>query len=476
MYVSLAISYLLIGSCGPLYRRWFMGESKKGIYITLALFLVLGVLGFGTAAFKPPVSDEAALLGYVILGFVTAIMIYPWLTSPLDSANGLSVFKNMAFNMGLGSVIALAIALLPRPFRYVALALLPAISTLLYLVHQRKEEKYGRKYDPWTEEITGSQELKISDMVGPCMFFFLYSIVFGFSQGSFSQEASGETYWILAGTWPILGATLSAVVLMLLPKKYLERYGLMTIQQASVIIMSIGVFVTMFFSLNTIDMLPEQAWIGENGARALTFAGFNVFEFGFMVFAFAWATKFGSNLIPFIGMNRGMLYGGMALGLLAGVALKHFIGAGVALYLISSAIIVLALMIYLMPFVTDIVPYDMWPNDSVGELDGSSIEPEYPVVDVTEEQPEEDEEPVDYWQLAVDELALKHSLSKREREVFTYLARGRNAAFIQQELYISIHTVKTHIANIYRKLEVHSIQEVLDIVEDAIQKSMNGSK
>ena len=47
------------------------------------------------------------------------------------------------------------------------------------------------------------------------------------------------------------------------------------------------------------------------------------------------------------------------------------------------------------------------------------------------------------------------------------MAKGRNAEYIQNALFISNHTAKTHIANIYRKLDVHSAQELLDLVEDA---------
>ncbi len=45
------------------------------------------------------------------------------------------------------------------------------------------------------------------------------------------------------------------------------------------------------------------------------------------------------------------------------------------------------------------------------------------------------------------------------------VAKGRNADYIQQSLTISTHTAKTHIANIYHKLDVHSMQELLDLVE-----------
>jgi RNA polymerase sigma factor (sigma-70 family) len=46
-------------------------------------------------------------------------------------------------------------------------------------------------------------------------------------------------------------------------------------------------------------------------------------------------------------------------------------------------------------------------------------------------------------------------LSPREREVLALLGRGWSNAQIGRELYISLHTVRTHIQNILQKLEMH---------------------
>jgi DNA-binding CsgD family transcriptional regulator len=62
-------------------------------------------------------------------------------------------------------------------------------------------------------------------------------------------------------------------------------------------------------------------------------------------------------------------------------------------------------------------------------------------------------------------LANDHALSPRETEIMMLLARGRNAERISDILGISSHTAKTHICSIYRKLDVHSPQELLDMVE-----------
>lgn len=47
-------------------------------------------------------------------------------------------------------------------------------------------------------------------------------------------------------------------------------------------------------------------------------------------------------------------------------------------------------------------------------------------------------------------------LTPREREVLRLLARGLDNRQIAAALYLSAHTVRTHVGNILRKLEVHS--------------------
>lgn len=65
-----------------------------------------------------------------------------------------------------------------------------------------------------------------------------------------------------------------------------------------------------------------------------------------------------------------------------------------------------------------------------------------------------------------EEIADCYMLSCRETEVMFLLAKGHNAAFIQDKLCISKSTAKTHINHIYRKLDIHTQQELLNMVED----------
>ena len=66
---------------------------------------------------------------------------------------------------------------------------------------------------------------------------------------------------------------------------------------------------------------------------------------------------------------------------------------------------------------------------------------------------------------ACDALAAECGLTEREREVFGMLARGHNGYHIRDALTLSYNTVKTHVKRIYRKLDVHSQQELIDLVD-----------
>ena len=62
-------------------------------------------------------------------------------------------------------------------------------------------------------------------------------------------------------------------------------------------------------------------------------------------------------------------------------------------------------------------------------------------------------------------IADEHGLTKRELEIFTYLAQGRSRPYIQKALHLAEGTIRTHSARIHEKLNVHSKQEMLDLVE-----------
>lgn len=61
-------------------------------------------------------------------------------------------------------------------------------------------------------------------------------------------------------------------------------------------------------------------------------------------------------------------------------------------------------------------------------------------------------------------LAEACGLAKREEEVMVFFSRGNSKSKIADMLFVSEGTVKTHIKSMYRKLEVHSRQELIDLI------------
>jgi len=63
-------------------------------------------------------------------------------------------------------------------------------------------------------------------------------------------------------------------------------------------------------------------------------------------------------------------------------------------------------------------------------------------------------------------VAKTYHLTQREKEILSSLSRGNSFKLIAVELAISIDTVRTHIKNIYEKLQVHTQTE-------AVSKAVN---
>lgn len=57
-------------------------------------------------------------------------------------------------------------------------------------------------------------------------------------------------------------------------------------------------------------------------------------------------------------------------------------------------------------------------------------------------------------------------LTRRETEVLEHIATGKSRRRIAEELFVDLETVKSHIKNIYAKLDVHSKEEAIKVGRD----------
>lgn len=71
---------------------------------------------------------------------------------------------------------------------------------------------------------------------------------------------------------------------------------------------------------------------------------------------------------------------------------------------------------------------------------------------------------VDPWHEKVMVMAKGNGLTPRQTEIFDALSRGRNAKYIMQRLYLSEGTVKKQVFQIYKRLGVHTQQDLITLV------------
>lgn len=67
-------------------------------------------------------------------------------------------------------------------------------------------------------------------------------------------------------------------------------------------------------------------------------------------------------------------------------------------------------------------------------------------------------------------FAEDYTLSPREGEIFALLLQGQKYAEIEQTCALSSGTVKTHVANLYKRLDVHSRKEMVECYNEYAQK------
>ena len=69
---------------------------------------------------------------------------------------------------------------------------------------------------------------------------------------------------------------------------------------------------------------------------------------------------------------------------------------------------------------------------------------------------------------SLDAFVQKYDISRRERDVLELWLAGRGLKFIENALFISESTVKSHLRSIYRKCDTHSRDEIISLYEKTL--------
>ena len=465
LYIALALTFYVIWAFG----KWRMRTGKTERTFS-APTLVIGVIAclLSLAYVSAPYFNILLPLRLVLIagiGITQAYCMVLWVRCLMNKGQG-HVLPSFGIYMIVGGALALLICFFQWPVQGIVTAALPLAASILltYERNQDRDELSGD--DAASEEEDGTADDgrdKISSRNRRTILFAgLFALTFGLLQGSFI--AVHIPILIVNDAIVLIGIIIAGILIHIIPKNLGVTLCVDMMHRFSLILFVVGSIVITWYTLGSVPLLFSQIAL---------LAGFNLFDFG--VFAYGieghWQKSQATNgadfarPIVYLGMTSGLLLGRFIVGAMPGPASPTAL-------LIICGVAVIAMV------VTTLLPLYRLEGDKKAADDGEGASvasgEKQPAMVVSlssfptetfDASPKAEKRLESPWRNACRAIAKWYQLSPRETEIFMLVAKGRNADYIQQELTISTHTAKTHIANIYHKLDVHSMQEVLDLVE-----------
>lgn len=362
-----------------------------------------------------------SVVGITLGGACIAVLKIAWgeMFSRIGLQSGLA---SMGYALVLSVAIFLVTYQLPAAFSWLLLIISSAICPLL-LARGRyfAMEASNNIMDRQTQPI----EWQWTFLVLPVLVASTCGLSFGMTVNEAILENVGLNSIAISSA---VGQGLVGVILLLISKFLSPRLGAVQIYAGALIFVIIG------YLMLALDM--PFLWMS-NGFASM---GYHAFYFFMIVYWGDLARKTGRSVVAIYATSY------------LAFQFAHLIGYSIDFFVVqrfeSEAIVMLTMSIVLAFFVAALFlyggynsPVRLWLlNDGVRETPNEVSE-------------------------ACTAIASRSGLSPREHEILMLLARGRNADYIARILCIAPSTVKTHIKSIYRKLDIHSQQNLMDIIE-----------
>lgn len=471
LYVTLALSFGALVGVGRLFLK--RNRTMPSPYL-LVFAGVLATLATLLSALALDVDGSLKLVAVVLLGLSEAFLMLLWLHYYAVAAAG-RLFRSFSVDMIFGGVVGFLTCSLQHPLGLIVAVCLPLVATVSLIMNWREVEPVVEVdrcvllSPPRKSILRHSLKTLLPTMV--------YAFVFGLIQGAFLVS---DIALLMAGNPIVLvGVVIAGVIIFFIHEQPGTNADIDVMHRCSLLFFVLGMVGLSLMGGGDIILIVSEIAI---------LAGFNLFDFGGLILDVGLARRFKSDSLKLVDGGRVLTYASLALGLAAGDRLMVLFGGGqneFLLPIICGIAITLLTATVLTPFraqepferqiarerdeersnagTLDTEPPVCKGLDRVHDpaADDGSVRLK-PTSDHVEESKKEDTP----WRRTCRTIAELYRLSPRETEIFFLIAKGRNAEFVQKKLVISTHTAKTHIANIYHKLGVHSSQEMLSLVED----------
>ncbi|MDR2492819.1 MAG: LuxR C-terminal-related transcriptional regulator [Coriobacteriales bacterium] len=462
LYSSIAGAFVVFMLLGKRLRGLLQRKTPYALFVLMGLLAAAATLLAVLSATR--LTEGLVMLRVPItafLGLSEALLMYLWLHF-YTRVRMERFHHKLAVDMIAGALMGFLVCNMLPPLSYTLVVLMPCAATLSLVMN-------------WGLLAQGRKAVEVSDLNPPrkvskrhvlkiILPSIVFAFVFGLLQGDFF--AADQPLLMVGNPLSQLGIVLAGLCVLVLSRERFGRCMVDMLHRLALLLFVIGVMGLSVMRNIGPSIVSETAIL----------AGFNLFDFGMLIISMRLAQQLRLGSPFFIDFGRVLVYLGFSFGLAAG-----FVGALTLAPLIEeSSLNVLTAVSAIMIIATVLVSY----HDVTKELEagGGAIIDDTgarsqqvaamlePIGRNTAAQPaatgKNGETPQNApFKRLLEEVARTYRLSPRELEVFMLIAKGRNAEYIQQSLFISHHTAKTHIANIYHKLEVHSVQEMLTLIE-----------
>ena len=431
---SLCFSFAFFGVVFSRNHAWVDAHLRTICLVGIGV-AVVGCLIFAlTSAVDAPIPYQISI---GVMGLCEGLFMLLWFRFYADTQTNYTV-SYLAVSAMMGGIICYFTRHLTAGLPIVVFVALPLISMLLFLpsiqtTAFRDSTLHGKGMSSW-ESASGPFFRTTLQLV-------VFSLCFGFMQGS--AVLGNALDFPVENPVTNLGFCVAGVILYVVYLRSPEHQDLMPAHIISIALFLIG-----------ITYIPFAQGSASVVISTVAMTGFMLFDIVILGFLLNLVRVFDLDPELVLGGNRAAEYGAFTVGIALSAAASHLFGEYPLFPYFVTCTAALGCCITVLVLFID--------SDNIW---GERKEKHRQVEEKSDGDESDASEGPGRWKLACNDICCRYDLSPRERDVFMLIAKGRNAEYVQNALYISGHTAKTHISNIYKKLDIHSVQELLDLVE-----------
>lgn len=414
--------------CAALARRIGSFYNKPAVFAASAVMLAASSILVFSACLYPALAGTLAFAGAFLGGAGIALLILLW-SELFGCLNPLRVASYYSLAIAAGAVVVYIYRGFAFPWLFVMTALLPLVSILCVREGFRSLPKAERPSTVWVQ---------LSVPWKAILLMAIYAFAYGMLETT-SYEAA-------FGPHSSPGTLLAALAVFLGVAARGKRFDFGLVYRVALPLVVAALL-----------LLPSFGLMSDVASSLCVSAGYTMQSIIIMLILANLCYRYGASAIWLFGIERGIRQVFMMLGRGVTDSAHTFNllgGNGEVFISIVSAIAVVAATMILM---SEGDLSSSWGAKMVHRSERQNgAEEKAPEVSIAERKHE----------LAsrVAAVAKAHKLSAREEEVLLLLAQRKTVGIIERELFIANGTAKAHVRHIYQKLDIHTRQELFDML------------